>query len=832
MPLNNLLKKNQNWNWTPECQQSFQKLKDSLISKPILAIFNPNYPCHLYVDASKTAISCILKQKPNGNQHPIAFHSRRLRNYEINYTITELECLAIISLDKFYCYLHGSHFTVHTDRNALVWLKNFKNPMGRLFRWSLKASMYDFDIKYKKGSINVEADMLTRNPIAYIINTPPEPLLDINEISHFQNIENTSAPKCFKRDGVFVVKRQGLTKIIVPKALRVKLMETTHKKFGHPGVATMLKLISPQYYWINIISDIRNYVKHCETCQINKKSQQRKYGLMQSLPLCEKPFELLSIYSQVFSKQSPENYVVANGIASPTNQRQANDAITFTTKIRPAFDASARTTSQSSPNDLLYKGPNLIEQIPDILDRFRMYPFGLSADIEKAFLHLGITPKLKDFLRFFYPDEGEEIVYLHCRVVLGVLSSLILLAAVLAHLMVNVPSDDTELGSKLKLSFYIDNCVTEGVKVAIVRAKARVAPFKQVPNPRLELMACCIGARLAHSVQESLNITEMATVFWSDSLVALYWQREKGADLISRGCSPSHLVESHWWEGPLWLVESPDTWPITKLTDYDTSEISLERKKVRLCNLNLSEEMLPWYARTFSKFHSILRLVAWVLRFINNVRSRISDRKKGQLSLDELESAEIQLIRSVQARSFTDEKLISNLSVFRDDNNIIRLKTRITEHIDAPNFLSPILLPNNCIFTQRLVEHFHLKNHHAGTHLLLSIIRKKYWITGGRRTVRKIWKACVKCRRFKSNSPMTDPVSLPSHRVKDAAVFEMVGVDLAGPLYLKRGDKVCIVLYTYVIYRALHLSNEFPLFRLMLSYWLFVVLWPDEEDFE
>ncbi|GFV22362.1 transposon Tf2-11 polyprotein [Trichonephila clavipes] len=251
-------------------------------------------------DASKTTISCILKQqKPNGNQHLIAFHSRRLRNYEINYTITELECLAITdSLDKFHCYLHGSHFTVHTDHNALVWLKNFKIPTGRLFRWSLKVSMYDFDIKYKKGSTNVEADMLTRNPIAYhIINTPPEPLLDINEISHFQNIENTSAPKCFKRNGVFVVKRQGLTKIIVPKALRVKLMETTHKKFGHPGVATMLKFISPQYYWINIITDIRNYVKHCETCQINKKSHQRKYGLMQSLPLCEKPFELLSIYS-------------------------------------------------------------------------------------------------------------------------------------------------------------------------------------------------------------------------------------------------------------------------------------------------------------------------------------------------------------------------------------------------------------------------------------------------------------------------------------------------------------------------------------------------------
>ncbi|GFW08912.1 retrotransposable element Tf2 protein type 1 [Trichonephila clavipes] len=105
--------------------------------------------------------------------------------------------------------------------------------------------------------------MLTRHPIAYhVINTPPEPLLDINEINHFQNIENTSAPKCFKRDGVFVVKRQGLAKIIVPKALRVKLMETSHKKFGHPDnevyppleeARKLAKERTEQYYKINKI---------------------------------------------------------------------------------------------------------------------------------------------------------------------------------------------------------------------------------------------------------------------------------------------------------------------------------------------------------------------------------------------------------------------------------------------------------------------------------------------------------------------------------------------------------------------------------------------------
>ncbi|GBO44444.1 hypothetical protein AVEN_100008-1 [Araneus ventricosus] len=125
--------------------------------------------------------------------------------------------------------------------------------------------------------------------------------------------------------------------------------------------------------------------------------------------------------------------------------------------------------------------------------------------------------------------------------------------------------------------------------------------------------------------------------------------------------------------------------------------------------------------------------------------------------------------------------------VFRDENNIIRVKTRITERIDSPHFLSPILLSNNCIFTQRLVEHLHIENYHAGTHLFLSVLREKYWIIGGRGTIRKIWNACVKCRKFKSKAPTADTVSLPAYRVKDAAVFEVVGVDLTGPLSINRG---------------------------------------------
>ncbi|GFY45702.1 integrase catalytic domain-containing protein [Trichonephila inaurata madagascariensis] len=115
--------------------------------------------------------------------------------------------------------------------------------------------------------------------------------------------------------------------------------------------------------------------------------------------------------------------------------------ISETTKIRSVFDATARQGNIPSLNDCLLRGPNLIELIPDILNGFPYWWYvpsiGLSADIKNAFLQISVTPEHRDFLRFFYPHENNEIVYRHCRLVFGVCSIPFLLAASINHLLDN-----------------------------------------------------------------------------------------------------------------------------------------------------------------------------------------------------------------------------------------------------------------------------------------------------------------------------------------------------------------------------------------------------------
>ena len=83
--------------WTDECEESFQKLKHALISAPILKAPDWNKIFHVHIDASAYAIGCILAQSHENNMDfPVSYSSRQLNSAEKNYTTTEQEGLSMV----------------------------------------------------------------------------------------------------------------------------------------------------------------------------------------------------------------------------------------------------------------------------------------------------------------------------------------------------------------------------------------------------------------------------------------------------------------------------------------------------------------------------------------------------------------------------------------------------------------------------------------------------------------------------------------------------------------------------------------------------------------
>jgi hypothetical protein len=137
-----------------------------------------------------------------------------------------------------------------------------------------------------------------------------------------------------------------------------------------------------------------------------------------------------------------------------------------TTKLRVVYDGSATTaTREHSLNDCLLTGPNYIPQIFDILVKFRINPVGIVADIEKAFLMVGISEKDRDMLRFLWFKNIEhhdpELVKLRfCRLVFGLRPSPAILGATINHHLDACKNNKVDMVERLRDSLYVDDFVS------------------------------------------------------------------------------------------------------------------------------------------------------------------------------------------------------------------------------------------------------------------------------------------------------------------------------------------------------------------------------------
>ena len=122
-PLHNLTKKDKKWNWTIECQNTFDKLKRIFTSHPVLIYPDPMQPYQLVTDASLIAHSAVLLQEgPDNDWHPVAYLSSSFSPLERNYDVFDRELLAIIkALEHWKHYLEGARhpFEIWTDYKNL-----------------------------------------------------------------------------------------------------------------------------------------------------------------------------------------------------------------------------------------------------------------------------------------------------------------------------------------------------------------------------------------------------------------------------------------------------------------------------------------------------------------------------------------------------------------------------------------------------------------------------------------------------------------------------------------------------------------------------------------
>lgn len=383
------------------------------------------------------------------------------------------------------------------------------------------------------------------------------------------------------------------------------------------------------------------------------------------------------------------------------------------------------------------------------------------------------------------------------------------------------------------------------VTLRLLASKSRVAPVsksnKRMTIPRLELLANSIAARLYQTVIDDYKLFNVKTFCWTDATTVLAWlERDEPwdvyvinrvkeirsltqecewrhvpghmnpADLPSRGSTVKKLVQLRWWEGPSWLKDVPEKWPQSEV-EYDEDEVNKERRKTVVSSMINTSENKDWYYKYFSNYQKLVRMIAWLGRFKDNATyKRIHGRlpAHSNLSAEEFQKAENKVLLLVQKEAFTDieESRLSNLLPFIDEDKLIRLKTKISNRQDDRDFRFPIVLPNSHPVVQRLIQYHHRDNCHAGTQILLSILRERYWILGGRKTIRKVINKCTVCKRYTAKKLEAVPIPLPEDRVRNARVFETTGVDLAGPLYIKIDNnttkKVWICIYTCAVYRA------------------------------
>ncbi|KAK9886172.1 hypothetical protein WA026_015683 [Henosepilachna vigintioctopunctata] len=264
-PLHNLLRKGQEFVWSEECQKVFDYMKNFLCTQPVLAIFDPDLPIHIYTDASLLGIGAVLKQpqlqENIKTEKPVAYFSKKLSESQKRKKAIYLECIAIKESVKYWQHwLIGKHFKIFSDHRPLENMNIKARTDEELGDLTHYLSQFDFEIIYHPGKNNLEADCLSRNPVLDAEEDEEDKLKVVNLIKledilrdqdHNTAIKNNMDKLNFKNN-LYYKKTRNRDKILLSEEFCKHLIKKIHTEFCHIGINQMKKkychIIQQQIY--------------------------------------------------------------------------------------------------------------------------------------------------------------------------------------------------------------------------------------------------------------------------------------------------------------------------------------------------------------------------------------------------------------------------------------------------------------------------------------------------------------------------------------------------------------------------------------------------------